>query len=71
MDQRTSISHGFEGDETVLITAGASAPETVVQECVDFLKRHFGATVEERSIREEEVYFPLPRELESADSVAV
>jgi 4-hydroxy-3-methylbut-2-enyl diphosphate reductase len=53
----------FRGDETVLITAGASAPESVVQECVEFLRERFGATVEQRSIREEEVYFPLPREL--------
>ncbi len=53
----------FRGDETVLITAGASAPELVVQECVDFLVRHFSATVTERQVRSEEVYFPLPREL--------
>jgi 4-hydroxy-3-methylbut-2-enyl diphosphate reductase len=53
----------FSGAETVLITAGASAPESVVQGCISFLQNHFGATVEERSIREEEVYFPLPREL--------
>jgi 4-hydroxy-3-methylbut-2-en-1-yl diphosphate reductase len=53
----------FRGDETVLITAGASAPESVVQKCIEFLKQHFGATVEERSIREEQVYFALPREL--------
>jgi 4-hydroxy-3-methylbut-2-enyl diphosphate reductase len=53
----------FVGDETVLITAGASAPESVVEECVAFLKDRYGATVEPRSIRQEEVYFPLPREL--------
>jgi 4-hydroxy-3-methylbut-2-enyl diphosphate reductase len=53
----------FRGDETVLVTAGASAPEHVVEDCLDFLRRRFGATVESRSIREEEVYFPLPREL--------
>jgi 4-hydroxy-3-methylbut-2-enyl diphosphate reductase len=53
----------FDGNETVLITAGASAPESVVQQCIEFLKLNFGATVEDRSIREEEVYFPLPREL--------
>lgn len=53
----------FRGHETVLITAGASAPELVVQECVEFLVRHFGATVTERQVRSEEVYFPLPREL--------
>ena len=55
----------FHGDETVLITAGASAPESVVEECVGLLREKFAATVEERSIRDEEVYFPLPRELRS------
>ena len=54
----------FQGDETVLITAGASAPESVVQECIDFLKQRYGATVEERSIREEQVYFALPANYE-------
>lgn len=53
----------FRGDETVLITAGASAPEEVVAECVEHLKRRFHATVESRTVREEHVSFPLPREL--------
>jgi 4-hydroxy-3-methylbut-2-enyl diphosphate reductase len=53
----------FRGDETVLITAGASAPELVVEDCVEFLRQRFGASVESRSVRPEEVYFPLPREL--------
>ena len=53
----------FNGSETVLVTAGASAPESVVEECVELLKERFNATVEARSIRQEEVYFPLPREL--------
>jgi len=56
----------FTGHETVVITAGASAPESVVQDCVGWLRARFDATVEERAIREEEVYFPLPRELRSA-----
>ena len=53
----------FEGKESVLITAGASAPEEVVEECVDYLRERFGATVETRTVREEHVSFPLPREL--------
>jgi 4-hydroxy-3-methylbut-2-enyl diphosphate reductase len=53
----------FTGNETVLVTAGASAPESVVEECVGFLKERFNATVEPRNVRLEEVYFPLPREL--------
>jgi 4-hydroxy-3-methylbut-2-enyl diphosphate reductase len=48
---------------TVLITAGASAPEEVVQECVARLRERYGATVESRTVREEHVSFPLPREL--------
>lgn len=51
------------GDETVLITAGASAPEVVVQECIDSLVERFGATVESVVVREEHVSFPLPKEL--------
>jgi 4-hydroxy-3-methylbut-2-enyl diphosphate reductase len=53
----------FRGDETVLVTAGASAPELVVEDCVEFLRKRFKATVESRNVRPEEVYFPLPREL--------
>src|SRR5262249_51900509 len=34
-----------------------------VQECVDHLVRRYGASVESRTIREEHVSFPLPREL--------
>ncbi len=53
----------FRGDETVLITAGASAPETVVQQCIDWLQEKYDATVELRMIREENVHFPLPKVL--------
>jgi 4-hydroxy-3-methylbut-2-enyl diphosphate reductase len=53
----------FEGVNTVLITAGASAPEEVVEECVAYLQEHFAATVESRTVREEHVSFPLAREL--------
>jgi len=51
------------GGETVLITAGASAPEEMVEECVAELRARYGATVESRTVREEHVSFPLPREL--------
>ncbi len=56
----------FRGSETVLMTAGASAPETVVQECLALLEERFAATVELRVIREEDVRFVLPRPLRSA-----
>jgi 4-hydroxy-3-methylbut-2-enyl diphosphate reductase len=53
----------FTNCETVLITAGASAPEVVVQDCILWLTNEFGATMEEVTTREEHVSFPLPREL--------
>lgn len=51
----------FEGMETILITAGASAPELVVQNTIQWLKDRFNASVEEQVVREEQVYFPLPK----------
>jgi 4-hydroxy-3-methylbut-2-enyl diphosphate reductase len=53
----------LEGVETVLITAGASAPEDVVQEVTTFLQEEYGATIEEATIRQESVHFPLPKTL--------
>jgi 4-hydroxy-3-methylbut-2-enyl diphosphate reductase len=61
VDDVSEIDLGwFRGDETVLITAGASAPEDVVSECVEYLVQRFGATVEHQALREESVEFPLP-----------
>ena len=53
----------FKNVKTVLITAGASAPESLVQDVCRYLEQTFGAVIDERSIRTEEVTFPLPREL--------
>jgi 4-hydroxy-3-methylbut-2-enyl diphosphate reductase len=53
----------FTHEQTVLVTAGASAPETLVQDCVRFLQERFAAEVEQRTIREEQVRFTLPKEL--------
>lgn len=61
--------HWFENANTVLVTAGASAPEVVVQDCIDWLTREYGATLEEVTTREEHVSFPLPRELRVLQTV--
>jgi 4-hydroxy-3-methylbut-2-enyl diphosphate reductase len=53
----------FEEKQTVVITAGASAPEVVVQECLEFLKHNFQATIAEETLRDENVHFALPREV--------
>jgi 4-hydroxy-3-methylbut-2-enyl diphosphate reductase len=59
----------FDGAQTVLVTAGASAPEVVVEAVLDFLSERFDATVETRSLRTEDVSFPLPRELRILNSI--
>jgi 4-hydroxy-3-methylbut-2-enyl diphosphate reductase len=51
----------FSGQETVLITAGASAPETLVEQCVALLQDQFCASVETRVFRAEKLRFPLPK----------
>jgi 4-hydroxy-3-methylbut-2-en-1-yl diphosphate reductase len=53
----------FSFDQIVFVTAGASAPESVVQETIAWLQEKFGATLREDIVRREEVYFPLPRVL--------
>jgi len=53
----------FEEAETVVVTAGASAPEVVVRECIRFLQVNFAAEVSEETLREENVHFATPREL--------
>lgn len=60
----------FDGVQGVLITAGASAPEVVVQECVEYLRSQFGAEIEEVTIRQENVHFQVPRELRALQLAA-
>ncbi|GHT44688.1 4-hydroxy-3-methylbut-2-enyl diphosphate reductase [Planctomycetales bacterium] len=48
VDGPEDIAHGwFAGNETIVLTAGASAPESLVQDCVAVLKQRFNATSEE------------------------
>lgn len=53
----------FQADWTVLITAGASAPESVVDETIAWLDEQYGAEVELKTVRQEKVSFPLPKSL--------
>jgi 4-hydroxy-3-methylbut-2-enyl diphosphate reductase len=57
-------SEWFADVETVVMTAGASAPESAVTECVDYLKHHFNAEFSDAVLRDESMRFPLPRELQ-------
>lgn len=49
--------------QTVLVTAGASAPEDVVQEVLEYLRTAHHAEIVEETVREEDVHFPLPKSL--------
>ena len=62
IDDESEINPAWlEGVDTVLLTAGASAPEAYVDGVIRRLQTEFGATVEERSLAEEDVQFALPR----------
>lgn len=56
----------FEGVETIGITAGASAPEVLVNEIIAAFAERFEITVESVSTADENVSFKLPRELRGA-----
>ena len=49
--------------ETLGVTAGASAPEVLVQELITALKHQYDVTIEERNIIDENITFSLPRTL--------
>lgn len=53
----------LEGASAVGITAGASAPEVLVDEVIEALKARFDVTVEIISTAEERIAFNIPREL--------
>ena len=55
----------LEGVATLGLTAGASAPEVLVQEVIETLRQRFDVTVENVVVREENVVFSLPRSLVS------
>jgi 4-hydroxy-3-methylbut-2-enyl diphosphate reductase len=50
----------LEGVKTVGITAGASAPESLVQEVLAALGKRFDLKIEERQVTQEDVIFKLP-----------
>jgi 4-hydroxy-3-methylbut-2-enyl diphosphate reductase len=51
----------FDGKVAVLITAGASAPEHLVSDLVDRIRRDFNGEVESRTLMEEGISFELPK----------
>ncbi|MEO0981073.1 MAG: 4-hydroxy-3-methylbut-2-enyl diphosphate reductase [Pseudomonadota bacterium] len=56
----------MEGVETLGLTAGASAPEALVQEILDACKARYDIVTEEIEVTREDVTFKLPRVLSEA-----
>ncbi len=56
----------FEGVQTLGISAGASAPEVLVQEVIDAVRARYDVDVQEVTTATEEVVFKLPRALVNA-----
>lgn len=69
-DQSELDPQWFDGVETVLITAGASAPEYLVQDLVERLQREHGADSQVRTVAEEDMWFAPPKSLRSLTVVA-
>jgi 4-hydroxy-3-methylbut-2-enyl diphosphate reductase len=53
----------FAGVDTVLLTAGASAPDDLVKGVIRSLQEKFGALVEASDVMQEDVHFALPVQL--------
>ena len=64
IQQAADLEEGWlDRVSTLGITAGASAPEVLVQELVDALSYQFNVSVEELNVINEDVTFSLPRAL--------
>jgi len=61
----------LSGVETVAVTAGASAPENLVQDLIQSLRERGYTQLEEMEIREEDVRFNLPSELARPRTVSL
>ena len=53
----------LQGISRIGLTAGASAPEILIDEIVEALRTRFDLTIETVTIADETMFFPLPREL--------
>jgi 4-hydroxy-3-methylbut-2-enyl diphosphate reductase len=64
VDDRSEIKpEWLAGVNTIAVTAGASAPENLVQELIASLRQYDFNRVEEMELKEEDVRFSLPSEL--------
>ncbi|MEM6334451.1 MAG: 4-hydroxy-3-methylbut-2-enyl diphosphate reductase [Planctomycetota bacterium] len=72
VDDKSELkSEWFDGIKTVLVTAGASAPEHLVEEIVEELVAQHGGSVEDSHVVDEDMHFNLPRSLRVLQSASV
>jgi 4-hydroxy-3-methylbut-2-enyl diphosphate reductase len=68
IDNAEEINHAWlEGKHSIGVTAGASAPEILVQQVIDTLKQQTPLSVHKLNGMEENVSFSLPRALRVSD----
>lgn len=62
IEDASAIDHRWfpTGSETVLLTAGASAPEALVAEVCRVLVKRYGGRIEQHDVYQEDVEFALP-----------
>ena len=68
-DETDIVPSWFENAERVAVSAGASAPESLVRVVLDHLYSMGFQDVQEVEAIEEDVHFPLPPELQQAQSL--
>ena len=68
-DERSLRDEWFDGVQNVGITAGASAPEILVNRVIEDLKRRGAHTVETLTTITEDVFFPLPKTMQQLPMV--
>jgi 4-hydroxy-3-methylbut-2-enyl diphosphate reductase len=68
-DERDIQPEWLSGIQTVVVTAGASAPERLVQSVIESLNESGFTHIEEREIKDEDVRFTLPPELNAPASL--
>jgi 4-hydroxy-3-methylbut-2-enyl diphosphate reductase len=67
VDDENAVNPAWLADVmTVAVTAGASAPENLVQNLVSWLRRNGFKSLEEVELVEEDVHFSLPGELQAS-----
>ena len=68
-DESDIASEWLESPHRIAVSAGASAPESLVQRVVQFLQEEGFGEVRDFQLVEENVYFPLPRQLRAAQQL--